>query len=98
MGMVSQFAQHGAAVPHFVGNVSCDDELRGSMLSVFAGSPAANSPAVRHRCRCALPLVAGQVFRWALGGDALLPALMGFLLVVARHCVASWSLWDVVTV
>jgi len=92
MGMVSQFAQHGAAVPHFVGNVSCDDELRGSMLSVFAGGPAANSPALRHRrlgMVCMARRVAGQVFRWALGGNALLRVLKGFLLVEARHCVAG---------
>jgi len=36
--------------------------------------------------------VAGQVFRWALGGDAWLRVCQRFLLVVARHCVASWLL------
>jgi len=33
--------------------------------------------------------VAGQVFRWALGGNALWLVLMGCLLAAPRHCVAS---------
>ena len=95
--LVSQFAQHGAAVPQFVGNVSCDDELGGGVSSALVGGPAAHSPALRLHCRCAFPVgmvcvarrVGGQVLRWALGGDAWLRVLKGFLLAAAQHCVAS---------